>query len=108
MKTFDPKTYEIVEYKLNLKPGLAVKLIQQEYSEFYKTRHRKPSYCVLGFDTYANLCRDLASDPAFVPRPTMYLDMTLIVNDTIRWDVQVLPSMNDANPRFVRPDTDAH
>lgn len=100
---------------VQIRPGHALDECERKLNHFIKDRYWPPAGLILGFETYQNLCIDLARHrlpPGAnyihllhqVVKVTEFKDIHLLVNDEECWGVTFLPALDKAWPRYGKDD----
>lgn len=106
----------IAETKLRyiqIRPSHALEECNQKLLNFERSRMLKPAMLVLGFETYQNLCLDLARNrqptgclvyPGNAPKVRGFKDIPISVNDEECWGVLFCPPIEKAWPQYGKDD----
>jgi len=97
-----------------IRPDHAAEECDRTINNMYRDRCLQPSYLVLGFETYMNLCLDVyrhmtpGASPSMslnmVPKIDNYKKIPLLVDDSLCWGVTVIPPVGKAWPQYGKDD----
>jgi hypothetical protein len=109
----DEKCYSRTRY-IQVRPDHALDECNQRLHDFIKSRYYDPAHLVLGYETYHNLCIDLAQlaspkrlsqyEVGIVPRIREFKKIPICVDDTSCWEVRFLPSIEKMWPQYGKDD----
>lgn len=98
-----------LEREVFIRPYHAKEECDRKLFRFERDRYFKPAAIVLGYETYINLCMDVArmSHPLNapiefhdIPHITDYKKIPLLVDDELCWGATLLPALKNAWPRY--------
>ena len=102
---------------LQIRPKHALEECDQKFFNFRRDRMLTPVMLILGWETYHNLCIDLAQRylapgarvyPQNVPKVTGFNRIPFCVDDEECWGVRFLPPMDKAWPQYGKDDQVDH